>query len=81
MYVVFRRYIDAEVVSDLLRGVHGFVSYCLHVRRREEPVAVTVCGSQTGTEESNRRAAERNEAATSISVPEIIIEEDPCLQF
>ena len=80
MYVVFRRYVDAEVMAYLLGGVHGFVSSCLRRLRRRKPAAVPVCDSQAGTQEANRRAAEQNEAATSISVPEII-EGDPILQF
>ncbi len=80
MYVVFRRYVDADVVTDLLRAVRGFVSHCLRLRRRREPAAATVCDIQAGTQESNRRAAVRIEAAASIGVPEII-EGDPFLQF
>ena len=80
MYVVFRRYVDADVVTNLLRCVHGLVSNCPRLRGRREPTAVTVCDSQAGTQESNRRAAVRNEAASSIRAPEIT-EGDPILQF
>ncbi len=79
MYVVFRRYVDADVVTDLLRAVRGFVSHCLRLRRRREPAAATVCDIQAGTQESNRRAAEWDEDAGSISAQKII-EGDPILQ-
>jgi len=47
-----------DEVEQLIRGVSGFVSYCL-VRTADGGFSVSVFEDRAGTEESNRRAAER----------------------
>ena len=68
MYAVIRHYkgnaqlMDelarrTDEVEQLIRGVPGFVSYCL-VRTADGGFSVSVFQDRAGTEESNRRAAD-----------------------
>ncbi len=84
MHVVIRRWTNAaaladamqqraQEVTDLLRGVPGFVAYYA-VRSGDELATVTVCEDQAGTQESSRRAAEwvRQNAPGAAVTPEVI---------
>ena len=84
MHVVIRRWTNAaaladamqqreQEVTDLLRGVPGFVAY--YATRDGGSVAtVTVCDDRAGTQESTRRAGEwvrQNLPGAGIGAPEI----------
>lgn len=63
-----------DQVRELITTVPGFLSYTL-VRTDDGGISVTSCEDRTGTDESNRRAAEwitANVPATNRVEPEII---------
>jgi hypothetical protein len=62
-----------QEVTDLLRGVPGFVAYYA-ARDGATVTSVTVCDSREGTQESTRRAGEwvkQNLAGAAIAAPEV----------
>jgi hypothetical protein len=84
MYVVVRKYANAaaladamqqrqQEVSDLLRGVPGFVAYYA-LRDGATVATVTVCQDRAGTQESSRVAREwvqKNLAGAAVGSPEV----------
>lgn len=71
-----------DEVEQLIRGVSGFVSYCL-VRTADGGFSVSVFEDRAGTEESNRRAAEwiRQNAPQVAGSPPEVIEGEAILQL
>lgn len=84
MYLVVRKYANAGAladamqqrqreVSDLLRGVPGFVAYYA-ARDGDTVTSVTVCQDRAGTQESSRVAREwvqQNLAGAAVGAPEV----------
>ena len=66
----------------MIRGVSGFVSYCL-VRTADGGFSVSVFVDRAGTEESNRRAADwiRQNAPQVAGSPPEVIEGEAILQL
>jgi hypothetical protein len=85
MHAVVRRYMGASQLFDelerrsndveqLMRGVPGFVSYCL-IRSGDGGCSVTVCQDRQGTEESTRVASDwirQNLSGMAGSAPEVM---------
>ena len=71
-----------DEVEQLIRGVSGFVSYCL-VRTADGGFSVSVFEDRAGTEESNRRAADwiRQNAPQVAGSPPEVIEGEAILQL
>ena len=69
-------------VEQLIRGVPGFVSYCL-VRTADGGFSVSIYQDQAGTEESTRRAAEwiQQTVPQAAGSPPEVIEGEAFLQF
>lgn len=84
MYIVVRTWANAgeladamlqkqQEVTDLLKGVPGFVAYYA-TRAGDTLTTVTVCDGQEGTQESTKRAGEwvkQNLPGASIGAPRI----------
>jgi hypothetical protein len=71
-----------DEVEQLIRGVSGFVSYCL-VRTGDGGFSVSVFEDRAGTDESNRLAADwiRQNAPHVAGSPPEVIEGEAILQF
>jgi hypothetical protein len=84
MYIVIRKWANAAVladamterqqeVTDLIRGVPGFVAYYA-TRDGDAVTTVTVCNSSEGAQESTRRAREwvnQNLSDASVLAPDV----------
>lgn len=93
MYIVVRTWANAgalvdamqqkqQEVTDLIRGVPGFVAYYA-TRAGDTLTTVTVCESQEGTRESTRLAGEwvkKNVTGASIGAPQVA-EGETFMQF
>ena len=93
MYMVVRTWTGAgaladamqkrqQEVTDLIRGVPGFVAYYA-TRSGDTVTSVTVCESQAGTSESTRLAGEwvkANLSGASIGAPQVA-EGETFIQF